>query len=110
MIDDEALHAFEKSLDVEYDDPFEAVDACMAVKEFLLLIQQNKEKLVALFTDVELSDPDCKSLVSLITKATNLEGLSIDGVNISQTGSFTERKEVKERAKTNIVDVKQGLL
>ena len=87
MSDDE-LHALEKTLDVEYEDPFQEVEGCMEASEFLQKIQENKEKLVALFTDSELSDAHCKTLVTILPKASKVEGISLDGVNISPTGSL----------------------
>jgi hypothetical protein len=92
---DDDLHALEKTLDVDYDDPFQELEACMEAAEFLKKIQSNKEKLVVLFTDSELTDADCKTLVTIIPKASNLEGISIDGVNISSTGSLLIDKLTK---------------
>ena len=85
---DEALLELEKTLGNEFDDPFEAVEASMDVKEFLKTIAGNKEKLVALFADVEITDDQCKILVAAIIKATALEGISLDGAIISPTGKI----------------------
>jgi len=91
-VDDDELLALEEELggdgEGEEDDVFALVDHCMDAKEFAKKIAGNAEPLVAVFPDVEFSDDLCKAIGVAMGRATNLEGISIEGAVFSKTGKL----------------------
>ena len=88
MSDDDDLAALEKELGPDDDDIFLSVHAAMTSKEFLQEIAANKEPLVAIFADVQLSDEDCKTFGACMAKATRLEGVSFEAAVVSPKGEW----------------------
>lgn len=90
--DDHEAHmeALEAEIGHDGDDPFLSIDACMDSKEFLTKLAANKDTLIALFPDTPLTDDECKTFVSKMAGATKLEGISIEGAQVSPTGSYRD--------------------
>ena len=86
---DEAMAALEQHLGVGEVNVFDSIEPCMDYAEFAAKLKENKTKLIGL-TATELSDAEAKTLVSLIVKATSLEGISLDGTETSATGTCEE--------------------